>query len=174
MHDARRWTFAACARRLLRYNVCCAADATQEAIDQIWGAIGEYVSERVAAQKGVELPGPVTLTVFDKATAALVEVGATTFRYSAFNDGRGFLAVDDTQIAYFDTCGQPPQNHLSWPEGLTFDAAGAVPWPQVIRHMWYRQGVTTKDKDRCAWACWTDINDNTAPEGYSGREWYTR
>ena len=30
-----RWTFAACARRLLRYNVCCAADATQEAIDQI-------------------------------------------------------------------------------------------------------------------------------------------
>jgi hypothetical protein len=91
--DGRRWTFAACARRLLRYNVCCAADATQEAIDQIWGAIGEYVSERVAAQKGVELPGLGLLTVLKPAPSSV----SSKQRVPVFIVDKGFAKRFDVE-----------------------------------------------------------------------------
>eukprot|EP01043_Picozoa_sp_COSAG02_P050344 COSAG02_NODE_5166_length_4576_cov_87.257754_2_plen_92_part_00 len=45
--------------------------ALQEAIERIWHAVGEYVSERVAVQKGVEVPGLGRLTVLKPAPSSV-------------------------------------------------------------------------------------------------------
>lgn len=42
---------------------CRVVPSAQEAIDKIWHTVGEHASERVAMQKGVELPGLGRLTV---------------------------------------------------------------------------------------------------------------
>ena len=120
-----------------------------------WGT-DVYYKERTIGCSA--MPGSITVRKSDG-----TNYGSSSYRYVASTDGRGYLAAEGG--IYSDTCGQTSDNTLSELES-------------ELGHFWYSNssggGSTNKNKDRCTWICWANVDDYSDSEGYSGREWYAK